>query len=222
MPPGAVSGEDEPVHDTDQPVPPPRRGRRRGKADTRGALLRAAREVFTEQGYNRATVRAIASRAEVDPAMVKHWFGGKEGIFTAAVSIPVNPAELVSGLLDGDPTQLGSRILRSFLTAWDEAGGGEFSALVRSIATHDGAVTMLREFLQSVLFARLTHRLNVDQPEFRATLCATQMIGLGMARYVLELEPLAATDQDTVIAAIGPNLQRYLTGDIGGARGTPD
>ncbi|MGW3467891.1 TetR/AcrR family transcriptional regulator [Saccharopolyspora sp. NPDC000995] len=195
---------------------PKRRGRRRGGADTRAALLAAAREVFTEQGYDSATVRAIAGRAGVDPAMVNHWFGGKDGLFTAAVHIPINPAEVVPELLAGDLEQLAERLLRRFLTVWDNAEGGQFAALVRSIAANENAVAMLREFIQNVMFNRLIKVLGVDQPELRAALCGSQIIGLGMARYVVHLEPLASADHDTVVSAIGPNLQRYLTGDISG------
>ncbi|MGP4020230.1 TetR/AcrR family transcriptional regulator [Saccharopolyspora sp. 5N708] len=194
---------------------PKRRGRRRSGADTKAALLDAAREVFSEQGYDAATVRAIASKAGVDPAMVNHWFGGKEGLFTAAVSIPINPAEVVPQLLEGDPQQLAERLLHRFLTVWDNVGGGQFAALMRSIATNENAVRMLREFIQSVLFTRLVKALDVDQPELRTALCGTQIVGLGMARYVVRLEPLASADHDVVVATIGPNLQRYLTGDLG-------
>jgi AcrR family transcriptional regulator len=195
---------------------PKRRGRRPGGEDTRAALLEAAREVFTEQGYNGATVRAIASRAGVDPAMVNHWFGGKESLFTAAVSIPINPVEIATQLLAGDREHIGDRLVRTFLTVWDAAGGGAFAALVRSLAGHDEAVRMLREFLTTELFGRLVRELDVDRRELRVALCGSQIVGLGMMRYVVELEPLASADHGTVAAAIAPNLQRYLTGDLSG------
>ncbi|RKT86180.1 regulatory protein, tetR family [Saccharopolyspora antimicrobica] len=193
---------------------PKRRGRRRSGADTKAALLAAAREVFTEQGYDAATVRAIAAQAGVDPAMVNHWFGGKAGLFSAAVHIPVNPAEVVPQLLAGDREQLAERLLRRFLTVWDNAEGGQFAALVRSIATNENAVAMLREFIQNVMFEKLIKALGVDQPDLRGALCGSQIVGLGMARYVVRLEPLASADHDTVVAAVGPNLQRYLTGTL--------
>ena len=202
------------VTDDDNARPPKRRGRRRSGADTRAALLEAAREVFTHQGYNRATVRAIAAQAGVDAAMVNHWFGGKEGLFTAAVAIPINPAELIPELLEGSLDQLGERMVRRFLAVWDSAGGNEFLALVRSIATHETAVVMLREFVTSVLFGRLTRALGADQPDLRAALCGSQIVGLGLMRYVVRLEPLASADHDTVAAAIAPNIQRYLTGEL--------
>ncbi|MDI2028295.1 TetR family transcriptional regulator [Saccharopolyspora sp. TS4A08] len=194
---------------------PKRRGRRPQGADTKEALLTSAREVFAEQGYDAATVRAIAGGAGVDPAMVNHWFGGKEGLFTAAVQIPVNPAEILREVLDGPREQIGERIIRRFVAAWDGVGGGQFAALMRSVASNEQAVAMLREFVQNVLFNRLVAVLEVDRGEMRVALCGSQLVGLGMARYVVRIEPLASADADTVAATIGPNLQRYLTGDLG-------
>lgn len=185
--------------------------------DTKAALLDAAREVFTEQGYESATVRAIAGRAGVDPAMVNHWFGGKEGLFTSAMRIPVNTTELVPELLRGPPEELAGRILRRFVGVWDDAGGGQFAALMRSVAGNEIAVTMLRDFIKDALFDRLLVELGSDQPDLRVALCATQIAGLGMARYVLRLEPLASADEDTIVTAIAPNLQRYLTGELDGS-----
>ena len=193
---------------------PKRRGRRRGGADTRAALLEAASSVFIEQGYNGATVRSIAATAGVDPAMVNHWFGGKEGLFTAAVSIPINPAEIIPRMLEGDPDELAERIVRQFLTVWDSAGGGGFIALLRSIATHETSVVMMREFITTVVFGRLVRALDADRPDLRAALCGTQIVGLGIIRYAIQLEPLASADHETVVGAIAPNLQRYLTGDL--------
>ncbi len=193
-----------------------RRGRRGGGQDTREALLRAAREVFPVEGYDRATVRTIARRAGVDPAMVNHWFGGKENLFTASVAIPINPATIVHEFVTGDPDRIGERMVRRFVTVWDEAEGGSFTALVRSITATEEASRMLREFLTTSLFGRLTRELGVDRPQMRAALCGTQMAGLGLMRYVLHLEPLATADRERVVAAIAPTLQRYLTGDIDG------
>ncbi|QUH00805.1 TetR/AcrR family transcriptional regulator [Saccharopolyspora erythraea] len=193
---------------------PRRRGRRRSGEDTRAALVSAAREVFIEQGYDGATVRAIATRAGVDAAMVNHWFGGKAGLFTAAVSIPVNPAEVLPKILDGPRDRVAERMVRTFVTVWDREGGGAFAALVRSIATQETAVRMLREFITTVLFGGLVRELGMDRAELRASLCASQVVGLGMVRYVAALEPIASADAETVVAAVAPNLQRYLTGDL--------
>ncbi|MGH3450043.1 MAG: TetR family transcriptional regulator [Haloechinothrix sp.] len=192
-----------------------RRGRRPGGQDTRAALLQAARAVFTESGYDGATVRGIAARACVDAAMVNHWFGGKEGLFAEAVlQLPFNPKEILEYLLDGDVHTLGERMVRRFLTVWDSADGGVFVALVRSVTSHEQATHVLRDFFVKYIFSGVIASTGSDRADLRATLCATQMIGLGVVRYVAQFEPLASADVDTLVAAIAPNLQRYLTGPI--------
>ncbi|ACU39520.1 TetR/AcrR family transcriptional regulator [Actinosynnema mirum] len=195
---------------------PKRRGRRAGGEDTRGALLQAAREVFVERGYEGATVRAIAARAGVDAAMVNHWFGGKQALFAKAVlQLPVDPVEIVRRIAQGPPELLGERLVRTFLGVWDATGGGAFSALVRSVAGHEQVTHALHDLFIKTVLGQVMRAFDVDRPELRATLCASQMVGLGMTRYVLEFEPLASADPEALVSAVGPTLQRYLSGDIG-------
>ncbi|HEY2723536.1 MAG TPA: TetR family transcriptional regulator [Pseudonocardiaceae bacterium] len=195
-----------------------RRGRRRGRRpageNTRAALLDAARVEFTERGFDGATVRVIAERAGVDPAMVNHWFGGKDGLFVTAMEIPVNPDELVHAVLDGEPEHVAERILHTFLSVWDANGGGALTALMRSVASHEEAARMMREFVSRVIIGKVVSAVAPDQHELRAALCGTQIAGLGLVRYVIRLEPLASADHETVVAAIAPNLRRYLTGEL--------
>ncbi|MBB4685095.1 TetR/AcrR family transcriptional regulator [Amycolatopsis jiangsuensis] len=191
-----------------------RRGRRPAGQDTRAALLTAARAVFAENGYERATVRTIAARAGVDAAMVNHWFGGKEGLFAQAVlKLPFAPHELVTELRTGPDSELGYRIVRTFLTRWDGAGGSQFQALIRSVAGHEIAGSVLRQFF-SGFFAEVIRGIGTDRPELRTTLCASQLLGMGLVRYVTEFEPLASAEVETLVTAVAPTLQRYLTGDI--------
>lgn len=203
----------------EQPKTGKRRGRRPAGQDTRSALLDAARAVFSESGYEGATVRAIAARAGVDAAMVNHWFGGKETLFAQAVlQLPFDPQEVVHTLLEGELDTLGERIVRRFVTVWDSSAGGVFPALVRSLASHGQAAIGLRDFLIENILDRIMSRLDADQPRLRATLCASQLIGIGMVRYVARFEPLGSADAETVVAAVAPTLQRYLTGDLGSVR----
>jgi AcrR family transcriptional regulator len=198
----------------EQTGPGRRRGRRPGGDNTRAQLLDAARAEFAERGYEGATVRAIADRAGVDAAMVNHWFGGKESLFTAALDLPIDPAMLINDVLPGDPEKIAERIVARFLELWDATGGGQMVILVRSIAAHEAAARMMREFVARVILVRVVSTVAPDQHEMRAALAGTQIIGLGMIRYVLKLEPLASADVATVTAAIAPNLQRYLTGPL--------
>ncbi|WP_189054205.1 TetR/AcrR family transcriptional regulator [Longimycelium tulufanense] len=192
-----------------------RRGRRPAGEDTRTALLEAARAEFIAQGYDGATVRVIARRAGVDPAMVNHWFGGKQGLFAASViQLPITPDEIVRRLLDGPPETVGERMVRNFLAVWDATGGGQFTALVRSVTSMDLAAQALRDIFVQTVFGRVVAAVAPDQHELRATLCASQIIGLGMARYVVRLEPLASADVDTLVRTMAPNLQRYMSGEL--------
>ena len=196
--------------------PERRRGRRPGGADTRAALLAAAREIFTESGYDGATVRAIARRAGVDAAMVNHWFGGKEALFAEAVlDVPFNPKTLIAEIFKGDRDQLGERIIRTFLTSWDSQEGGVFTALIRSVASHDGVANALRQFFIHQVFGQITAVLSDDESAMlRANLVASQMMGLGMVRYVAHFEPIAKAEVESVVKAVGPTIQRYLTGPL--------
>jgi AcrR family transcriptional regulator len=192
-----------------------RRGRRAAGEDTKAALLAAAREVFVEKGYDGATVRAIAAKAGVDAAMVNHWFGGKEGLFAQAVlQLPFDPAEILKRLLDGPVEEAGERIIRNFVTIWDATGGGTFAALIRSVTSQQEVANALKSFFINAIFKSLLSEIGSEQRELRATLCATQMVGLGIVRYVVRFEPLASTDLETVVKAVAPNMQRYLTGDL--------
>ena len=123
------------------PAPTParrRRGRRPGGADTRAALLDAARAEFAERGYDGATVRVIAERAGVDPAMVNHWFGGKEALFTAALDLPLDPSDADRGPVPGDPdaARRADRATASSPSGTTPAAAA-LAALVRSVASHD-------------------------------------------------------------------------------------
>jgi AcrR family transcriptional regulator len=193
---------------------PRRRGRRPGRADTRAELLAAARVEFAERGYDGATVRVIAERAGVDAAMVNHWFGGKDSLFISALDLPMDPTSILAEVVPGDPDHLAERIIARFLELWDGTGGAPLSALLQSVATHDAAARLLREFVERVLVARVVSTVAPDRPALRAGLCGSQILGLAVVRYVLKVEPLASADHATVIAAVAPNLQRYLTGPL--------
>lgn len=191
---------------------PRRRGRRSGGEDTRAALLAAGREVFAEQGYQGATVRGIAARAGVDAAMVNHWFGGKQGLFAAIVALPFDPDQLLGLIRTGPRQTLAERVVRTFLTLWDAHEGG-FAALTLSVASQELAARSMAEFFNGTVF-RVVAEFTDDRPELRTTLAGSQLVGLGVVRYVLKAEPLASADVETVVTAIAPNLQRYLTGRL--------
>jgi AcrR family transcriptional regulator len=192
-----------------------RTGRRPGVSGTREAILDAARRVFAEHGYQQATIRDVARLAGVDPALVHHYFGRKQELFVAAVQLPVNPAEQLMGVLAQDPEQAGERMVELFLSVWDHAADqSPLLALVRSAVGDERAAAMLREFITEEVLGQIAHRLGSPDAKLRATLVGSQLMGMAMARYIVKVEPLASAPAAQVVAAIGPTLQRYLTGDI--------
>jgi AcrR family transcriptional regulator len=196
-----------------------RTGRRPGNPDTREAILAAAREAFAERGFDAASIRAIATSAGVDPALVHHYFGTKEQLFVATVNAPVNPAELLPQALADGPQHAGERLVRLVLSIWDSPAGTAAVALLRSAVSNEWTARLFREFITTQILRRAMTALELDPKEapLRSNLVASQLGGLMMIRYVLKLEPIASTPPEVLVAAIGPNVQRYITGDLSAA-----
>lgn len=194
-----------------------RTGRRPGNPDTREAILAAARELFAERGYDAASIRGIATAAGVDPALVHHYFGTKEQLFIATVQFPVNPEEIFSRATAGGRDEVGERLVRTFVSVWDSPAGTAGAALLRSAVSSEWGARMLREFVMRHILRRILAMIDVadesDAP-LRATLVGSQLVGLAIARYIIRVEPLASAPRETLVAAIGPTIQRYLTGDL--------
>jgi AcrR family transcriptional regulator len=194
-----------------------RTGRRKGAPDTRDAILASARAAFADRGFDGASIRGIATDAEVDPALVHHYFGTKEQLFLATVDVPVDPGEFIPAALAGDDEHIGERVVRMFLKVWDDPRTGPpLLALIRTGLQHDWSARLLREFVTAQILRRVVARLELtpDEAPIRAALTASQMIGLGLTRYMLKIEPLASADVDTVVRLVAPTVQRYLTGPL--------
>jgi len=190
-----------------------RSGRRPGNQDTRASILEAARASFAEKGYDKASIRAIAGDAGVDPALVHHYFGTKEKLFLAVMNAPINPGELIPQALEGPREQAGERLVRTALGVWDSSAGAAALAVFRSALSNEWTARLLREFVVTQILRRAVGEIIEDPSEapMRTALVATQISGTMVARYVLKIEPLASADADTLAAAIGPNIQRFLT-----------
>lgn len=192
------------------------RGPRPGGPDTRAAILAASRTEFAGRGYDAATIRGIAGTAGVDPALVHHYFGTKSKLFTAALQFPFDQAELFAQVLGGGIDGAGERLLRAVFTAWENAGSrAPMLAIIRTATTSDAGAAMLREFLERNILQRIAAALTPDRPRLRATLVASQMAGLLMGRYVICLPALVSASVDEIVAAVAPNVQHYLSGDLG-------
>lgn len=207
-----------PAEDVDEAASAPRgrrTGRRPGGSDSRERILAAARERFAEYGYAGATMRGIAAEAGVDAALVVHFFGNKAALLHAAVEWPFDPEVEMPKLLADGRRNVGRNFVRLFVETWDEEGRrNPILTLLDAATSEPAAAALLREFLRDQLFGPLVDQLGVDQQALRGELCASQLIGLGMTRYLLQLEPLASADPGEVVEWVGPSLQRYLTGKL--------
>jgi AcrR family transcriptional regulator len=187
----------------------PRTGRRAGESTTRAAILAAARKLFAERGYAGASLRAIAAEAEVDAALVVHFFGSKAKLLTASVQWPFDPDEEIERVLAApDPAEA---LVRLFVATWDELGDrNPIITMLRSAATEPEAAAVMREFMATRLTEPLLERLGSQNPQLRASLVASQLLGLGVARYILRFDALAKATPDEVVAAVAPTIRRYL------------
>ena len=177
--------------------------------------MAAAREAFAERGYEGASIRDIAARAGVDPALVHHYFGAKQRLFLAASEFPVDPAELVPRMLAGPRETMGERVVASIVGLWDlPATRPLLTGIIRSAATDPVAAEMARRLLAEGPFLALARAVDLPDAEVRASLAGTQLMGLAMARYLIGLEPIASMTADELAAAVGPTIGRYLSGDV--------
>lgn len=188
-----------------------RPGRRPGPSSSRADILAAARVLFGERGYDKASIRAIARGAGVDPALVHHFFGTKEELFGAAMELPVDPATIVPQVIEGSRDGVGERLTRMLLRIWgDPALRPQLVGVLRSATTSEQGAALLREFISTRLLARVAAALDV--PLLNIDAAAAQIVGLVMLRYVLVVEPIASAGEDELVALLAPTLQRYLDG----------
>lgn len=192
-----------------------RPGRPPGNSDARDRILRSARELFARNGFDKTSIRAIAADAGVDGALVHHYYGTKQELFAAAIEIPIDPMQVIRPLRETPVDQIGTVLPSILLPLWDSELGKGFIATLRSLLA--GAdVSLVRSFLQEVITAEIGAR--VDDPPgsgaVRVQFVASQLVGVVMVRYILELQPFAGLEPELIAKTIAPNLQRYLTGDL--------
>ncbi len=205
------------------------KGRRPGKRDTRTEIIEAARRVFGQVGYDRASLRAIASEAGVDPALIHHYFdGGKPILFAESMHLGSDPHVVVqlvdravAGAGAGPAPTLGQAIVAGFLAMWDsadaEAGaspGSSFVTFVQAASASPAAADAVREFLAERIWSKAAaHDIPVEHRRRNQSLVASQLMGLGFARYVLRLEALVDASAADLAQWVGPTLDRYITSD---------
>jgi len=191
-----------------------RTGRRAGDAGTREAIISAARGEFAHSGYNAATIRAIARRAGVDPALVYHYFGDKPALFVATAALPKDPRDIRNATqATHQPGSPGVRLVANFLAQWeaDPAHQGRpFVVLAQAVSSSPDVARSLREFLSERIWAGREDTGADAQWRFNAI--SSQLVGLAWSRYIVQLEPLASASRSEVAARFGPAIEALMTG----------
>ena len=190
-----------------------RRGRRPAGSGAREAILEAARSQFGQLGYEHTTLRSVAAEAAVDSRLVLHYFGSKHRLFMESVQLPVDPEVLLARVFgpgDGSP---GHRAAEALLSVLETPSTRQMAiALMRAAASEPEAARLIRVVLTERVLLPLTSHVGGDQPQLRASLMASQFVGLAMARYVVGIEPLASAPLEQLVRALGPVYDHYLSG----------
>lgn len=189
------------------------RGRRPGERDTRADILVAARGLFATRGFDGTSVRAVAREAEVDPALVHHYFAGKASLFAEVVGVPPGFEDEIVAAVEGPRGEAGERIVRTFLGVWDSPQGrAHFQAMIGAVATHEGAARLLQDFVVRTVFVRIAANFadGEDVDELAVAAVGAQVVGLGMLRYVVRLPAMVEADPEDLVAVVGPAVQRLL------------
>lgn len=175
---------------------------------TRTAILEAARRRFADEGFRKATIRAIAADARIDPSMVMRYYGSKEGLFAAAVNIDLGLPDLGAA----SPDTAGELLTRRFLTLWEQSPGNELLlTLLRSAVTDDLLIDRVQQVFASQVIPAVLRFGDPAGATRRAGLIVTQLLGLALCRYILRLPPVVSMTPEQLLADIAPTIQRYLT-----------
>jgi AcrR family transcriptional regulator len=196
-------------------------GRRPGNVDTRGEIIDAAKRVFAAKGYDGASLRAVAREAEVDPALVHHYFDGKASLFVAAMALPFDPRTVAMhehpGVADAG-SSVGAMVITGFLTMWDhaEGTGSSFASCVAGMAASTNVADAMREFVAERIWEK-TPANEGESDEVtrqRRALVSSQLMGLAFIRYILRVPPISTTTPQEIAGWAGPTLNRYMVGPI--------
>ncbi|ONM46230.1 TetR family transcriptional regulator [Nocardia donostiensis] len=186
-------------------------GRRPGTPNTRELLVETARHRFAATGYDKTTVRRIAADAGVDPALIRHYFGSKAGLFRATMGWPFEPAELAARVVQGDRSGVGERLTQTFFEAWDRTDSrAPLLAILRGAATDEETAELVREFIQEQVYAQIATELPEPDAQLRVDLAMAQLLGIAYLRYILRVEPIASADLGELTSRIAPIVNAHL------------
>jgi AcrR family transcriptional regulator len=188
-------------------------GRRPGEADTRQAIINAARTCFLEQGYAATTIRGVARQAGVDPALVYHYFGDKPGLFVALLQLPADPRQIKKRASRGGFS--GVKLVERFLAQWEtgpQPPGQSFVALAQAMSASPEVARSMREFLAERVWSEPPFQADPETLERIYSLVSVQLMGTAWTRYIVRAEPLASASRQEVAAMVGPVIDRIISG----------
>ncbi|MBW3085191.1 HTH-type transcriptional regulator BetI [Austwickia sp. TVS 96-490-7B] len=196
--------------------PRTRRGPRHADAEsTRAAILRAARSSFSHHGYAGTSLRAIARDVGVDASLLSYYFGSKENLFNQAMELPPSPRDVVADALTHPPHALGEALTRGLLRAWaEEDHRVAAQGVLQSLSTRDDFAHHVLDYAMQHVVGPLAAALGTPDALVRASLAVTQLTGLAIARHAIPVPSVSSLDEDTLVAAVAPVVQHYLTGDL--------
>lgn len=181
-------------------------------SDVNDAVLDAARAAFHAKGYVKTSVRGIAAAAGVAPEMVRRYYGSKDQLFAAAMLLPFDPAKAVPQILAPGLEGMGARLVRAMLeTLRDEETREDLLALVQAGTSASRAAAGVREFIEQAVVDRVASVIGVPDARLRANLISAYLIGVGVNRYIVKIDPLASMSDDDVVRLVAPTIQDWLT-----------
>jgi AcrR family transcriptional regulator len=174
---------------------------------TESAILAAATHLFAEVGYEKTTIRGVAAKAGVDPALVMQYYGSKEGLFATAARGFADRKRI----LTGDPTDLVTAALADLFAGFEDPDQAAASiAVVRSSLTHEGAREIMRDQVMSGRHAKLAEAIGGPDAELRAGLLAAVLMGTTIARYLVEIPSMANASREDVERVLRPVLEAVV------------
>lgn len=177
---------------------------------TEATILEAARELFAETGFERTTIRAVASRAGVDPALVMQYYGNKEGLFAAAARWHVDHKKLSEASLSEVPMTALDDLFSGFEDPEKRDGA---IALLRNCLTHESALGVMRDDVMCEPQAMIAKTIGGDEAELRAGLLGATMIGITIAKYLLEIPAVQAASREQIERVMAPVLKALVDPD---------
>lgn len=181
------------------------RDERRRRSES--SILEAARELFAQEGFERTTIRSVASRAGVDPALVMQHFGSKERLFAESTRWHTEHQTILAASSDN----FASAAIEDLISHFEQAEDREAAvALMRSCLTHPAALEVMRDQVMCERKAAVAAGIDGPDAELRAGLFAACMIGLGMSRYLIKLEPVASASPEDLLRLMKPVLDALV------------